>query len=135
MEIGASIKALRQRHGITQETFASYIGTSVQTVSRWENGINYPDVSMLPILSSYFKVTTDYLLGIRGDAIMAKLLKTTEVFEAATNEEAEKMIEKFKAEKFPKLVSYSVNEKNGKFLLEVTKEFGVDLNEMNFDEK
>ena len=81
MEIGTRIKELRNQRKIRQEDFAADIGVSVQTVSRWENNINYPDISMFPVLAAYFKVTTDYLLDVKGDINMAKLLKTTEVFE------------------------------------------------------
>ena len=133
MEIGTRIKELRNSRRIKQETFAFDIGVSVQTVSRWENNINYPDVSMLPILASYFKVTTDYLLDVKGETDMAKLLKTTEVFELPGKEEAEKMVEGFKNSPFPKLVKYSYTEEDGKVILEVTKEFGVDLKDMKFD--
>ena len=118
---------------IKQEEFAEDIGVSVQTVSRWENNINYPDISMLPVLASYFKVTTDYLLGVKGEVNMAKLLKTTEVFELASKEEAEKMVEEFKSAPFPRLIEHSFYERNDRIILEVTKEFGVDLKDMKFE--
>lgn len=127
MEIGAIIK------GRTQEQFAANIGVSVQTVSRWENGVNYPDLSILPILASYFKVTTDYLLGVKGDISMAKLLKTVETFELPTVADAEKMVESFKATSFPKLKDYNIGEEKGVVILETTKEFGVDLDSMKFN--
>ena len=63
MDIGRTIKELRKKRGITQEEFSEALRVSVQTVSRWENGVNTPDLSMLPQIAVYFKVTTDYLLG------------------------------------------------------------------------
>ena len=63
VEIGSKIRKLRSQREISQERFASDIGVSVQTISRWENNVNSPDLSMLPILAAYFKVTTDYMLG------------------------------------------------------------------------
>lgn len=133
MEIGTRIKELRNQKKIRQEDFAADIGVSVQTVSRWENNINYPDVSMLPILASYFKVTTDYLLDVKGDLNMAKLLRTTEVFELADQDEAKKMVDEFKSSPFPRLIDHKLKEADGKVILEVTKEFGVDLKDMKFD--
>lgn len=133
MEIGAIIKELRVSKGRTQEQFAADIGVSVQTVSRWENGVNYPDLSILPILASYFKVTTDYLLGVKGDISMAKLLKTVETFELPMLADAEKMVESFKATSFPKLKDYNIGEEKGVVILETTKEFGVDLDSMKFN--
>ena len=76
MNIGAVIKELRRNKGIKQEELADTLQVSVQTVSRWENEVNYPDLSMLPQLSAFFQVTTDYLLGVERSNTMAKLLKT-----------------------------------------------------------
>ena len=95
MEIGNVIRMLRIRKGIKQEQLAADIGVSVQTVSRWENAVNYPDLSMLPVLASYFNVTTDYLLGVKGAKSMAKLLKTVETVELPDVEAAEKMVDGF----------------------------------------
>lgn len=133
MQIGVTIKELRVRKGRTQEQFAADIGVSVQTVSRWENGVNYPDLSMLPILASYFKVTTDYFLGVKGDTSMARLLKTVETFELPTVTDAEKMVESFKAAPFPKLIDYNIREEKSVVILETTKEFGVELDSMKFN--
>ena len=36
------IKSLRQSMGMTQEQFADYLGTTLETVSRWENGHTKP---------------------------------------------------------------------------------------------
>ena len=133
MEIGLIIKTLRVKKGITQEQFAMDIGVSVQTISRWENSVNYPDLSLLPILATYFKVTTDYLLGMKGEINMAKLLKTVETFELPTVVEAEKMLADFKAATFPTLKEYNMHEENGRVILETTKEFGVDLDSLKFE--
>lgn len=133
MEIGNVIRMLRIRKGIKQEQLAADIGVSVQTVSRWENAVNYPDLSMLPVLASYFNVTTDYLLGVKGAKSMAKLLKTVETFELPDVEAAEKMVDGFKATHFPVLKEYDIQENDGVVVLTATKEFGVDLDQMKFD--
>ncbi len=73
MNIGRTIKELRQKRGLTQEEFSEALRVSVQTVSRWENGVNAPDLSMLPQLALYFGVTADYLLGLeRNDGKTAE---------------------------------------------------------------
>ena len=64
---------------------------------------------------------------------MAKLIKTVETFEVSTRAEAEKMVNDFKNASFPKLTSSSILEKDGVTILEVTKEFGVELDAMKFD--
>ena len=133
MEIGTRIRMLRKAKGIRQEDFAEALGVSVQTVSRWENGINDPDIVMLPVLCAYFHVSSDFLLGLERNDSMAKLLKTVETFELASREEAEKMVAKFKGEPFPVLREHKIKESEGKTILEVTKEFNVDVNNMKFE--
>lgn len=66
MDIGATIKRLRTEHGLTQQQLAEYLSVSMQTISRWETSVTYPDVVMLPILAKRFNVTIDYLLNIGG---------------------------------------------------------------------
>jgi ribosomal-protein-alanine N-acetyltransferase len=68
--MGHSIRKLRLRKGMTQEQLADVLNVSVQTISRWETGVNYPDVAMLPSLAAYFHVTTDYLLQVGGNVAM-----------------------------------------------------------------
>ena len=63
MNLGKNIKDLRRNRKITQEEFAEKINVSVQTVSRWENGTNIPDVQVLPMIAQFFEVSIDYLLG------------------------------------------------------------------------
>jgi transcriptional regulator with XRE-family HTH domain/uncharacterized protein (DUF2164 family) len=64
MEIGVKIKELRLKNGMTQEKLADLLFVSVQTISRWETAVNYPDISLLPIIAHVFEVSTDYLLGV-----------------------------------------------------------------------
>ena len=132
MDIGRTIKELRKKRGITQEEFSEALRVSVQTVSRWEKGVNAPDLSMLPQIAVYFKVTTDYLLGLERKDTMAKLIKTTETFEMASKQEAEEMVLKFKCEKFPVLKDYKITVEGNKTILEVTKEFNSEPDDMKF---
>ena len=59
------IADLRKKAKVTQQELAERIGVSFQTVSKWETGVNMPDITILPILSDYFKVSTDQLLGLK----------------------------------------------------------------------
>lgn len=61
MNIGNKIKELRKQRGITQEQLANRIGISFQAVSKWENGIALPDITLAPALASYFGVSMDEL--------------------------------------------------------------------------
>lgn len=60
------IRKLRLRNGITQQQLADDLRVSMQTISRWENAVTYPDIIMLPILARYFRVSVDYLLNTGG---------------------------------------------------------------------
>lgn len=61
LKLGEKIKALRKQKNISQEVFASYLGVSFQAVSKWENGITMPDVTMIPAIAFFFGVSTDEL--------------------------------------------------------------------------
>ena len=67
MDIGTTIKKLRLKNGITQQQLADRLSVSMQTISRWETSVTYPDVVMLPILARYFRVSVDFLLNIGGN--------------------------------------------------------------------
>lgn len=62
------IKEQRKRLGVSQETLADEFGVSIQAVSKWENGISCPDITLLPAIADYFGVTIDYLLTGRAVA-------------------------------------------------------------------
>ena len=61
MNIGTKIKEFRKQRGITQEQLANSIGISFQAISKWENNLALPDISLAPILAGYFGVSMDDL--------------------------------------------------------------------------
>lgn len=64
MKITERLYELRKKKGMTQEEEADYLSVSAQAVSKWESGSSLPELAMLPKLSSFFGVSTDYLLGV-----------------------------------------------------------------------
>ncbi len=64
MNIAEVIKQKRQRRNITQAELAELLNVTPQAVSRWEMGVSYPDIAMVPRLSEVLWVTADELLGI-----------------------------------------------------------------------
>ena len=62
--IGQNIKQYRKENDLTQEQLAEIFGVTAQTISRWELGTAYPDITMLPVLANFFGVSTDTLLGV-----------------------------------------------------------------------
>lgn len=68
--INFRLAELRRAKHITQNELAEKIGTTFQTVSKWENGVTMPDITALPVLADYFNVSVDELLGLtplKGD--------------------------------------------------------------------
>ena len=59
--IGRKIKELRIKKGLSQKELANYLGVSFQTISKWENDVAMPDVSLIPVIAYFFDVSTDEL--------------------------------------------------------------------------
>lgn len=64
LQIGEKIKTFRRARGVTQEQLAEVLNVSNQSVSRWESGVCYPDLELLPAIANYFEVTLDDLAGM-----------------------------------------------------------------------
>ena len=63
--LGKRIAALRKEKGLTQEQLAEKVGVSAQAVSKWENDVSCPDITILPLLADLLGVTVDELLGVK----------------------------------------------------------------------
>lgn len=61
--LGRRIARLRLARTATQERLAKELNVSPQAVSKWENDINYPDISLLPDLARFLSVSVDELLS------------------------------------------------------------------------
>ena len=61
--IGVTISKFRKKCGLTQSQLAERLNISDKTVSRWENGLGYPEVTQFPALAAIFGVTVDYLMS------------------------------------------------------------------------
>ena len=66
MNLGNNIKSLRTQKRMTQEELAELLGTTSKSVSRWEQSLTYPDISLLPFIANIFEVTVDELLGVES---------------------------------------------------------------------
>ena len=58
------LKELRSEKGVGQIELAKAIGVSKGVISLWENGLREPGMSSLILLSKYFAVSIDYLVGL-----------------------------------------------------------------------
>lgn len=62
-KIGKLIRELRRRNNLTQEQLADKVGVGFRAVSKWERGINAPDISNIYELCKIFNITKDELLS------------------------------------------------------------------------
>ena len=63
LNIAKTIANKRREKGLTQDQVAKYIGVSKASVSKWETGQSYPDITFLPQLAAYFNISIDELMG------------------------------------------------------------------------
>lgn len=67
MKFSSIFRSLLSEQGLTQQLIAKKLNTTQQTVSRWINGQNEPDLKMLNSLADIFNCSVDYLLGREDD--------------------------------------------------------------------
>ena len=60
---GAYLASLRKNAGMTQQEVADRLGVSNKTVSKWESGGGFPDITVLPALAELYGVTADDILA------------------------------------------------------------------------
>lgn len=60
--IGTNIAFYRKEKGITQEQLAEICSVSPQAVSKWENDVSCPDITLLKLLARTFSISVDELL-------------------------------------------------------------------------
>lgn len=63
MKIGKFISACRKEQGLTQAVLAEKLEVSDRAVSKWENGKNMPDVSIIPDLCALLKIDLNELFA------------------------------------------------------------------------
>ena len=63
-DMGEKIKKLRTSKGYTQQQLAERLNVTKSLISAYENGQRSPSYEVLIGISSIFKVSTDYLLGV-----------------------------------------------------------------------
>ncbi len=55
---------LRKELGLSQTKLAKELGVSQDTISLWERNKSYPDAEMIIKLAKFYKVSSDYILGL-----------------------------------------------------------------------
>ena len=61
---GQTIKNLREKKGFTQAELAYKLGVTDKAISKWERNVNFPDITLLPVLADLFNCSIDELFQL-----------------------------------------------------------------------
>lgn len=76
---GNKITELRKAKGWTQKDIAERLYVSVAAVSKWERGLNYPDLSIMESLAGILEITVSELLGLENEPTEQIIKNITEI--------------------------------------------------------
>lgn len=93
--LAENIKRLRREKELTQEALAEHLGVTFQSISNWERGESYPDITILPELAQFFRVSTDDLLGMGKAQAQEKINGYLELYENLRFKDTSSVFEKF----------------------------------------
>lgn len=69
VKTGELIYKLRTERNLTQKQMADQLHISDKTISKWERGLGFPDMSMLPALTELFGINAENLLRDRKSVV------------------------------------------------------------------
>lgn len=98
---GDNLKRLRKEKELTQENLADYLGVTFQAVSKWERNESYPDISMLPVIASFFDVTVDELLGVDKAKSEQDIIENIKEYDNLTDQKLMKQLINGLKSKYP----------------------------------
>ena len=82
IKLNEQLVFLRKQNNKTQQDLAQVLNVSNQAVSKWESGINHPDINLLPEIAKYFNVSIDELLGYQpANSVNDIYLKIKDLFQ------------------------------------------------------
>ncbi len=93
--LAENLKKYRMMKNLTQEDVAVFLGITPQSVSKWERGESYPDITFLPALANIFETSIDLLIGmdtIRAEETLWDIHKKATDFQHSGNYEAAEII-------------------------------------------
>lgn len=64
------IKTIREQLGMTQAELARKLGLTRSSINGWEMGLSVPSTQYIVELAKLFRVSTDYLLGMKQGAVL-----------------------------------------------------------------
>lgn len=102
LSLGNTIYELRKQKGLTQEQLAHLLNISKAAVSKWENNLSYPDISLLKPLARTLEISVDELLNyqasLSNDEINDIKKKISSLYETKKIDEAIQLSEDYMKE-------------------------------------
>ena len=155
INFGKMISKLRRKNKLTQKELADQLKISDKAVSRWENGLSYPDIIQLPRISKIFGVSIDYILNgnSRGITIAGNIV--TDIINAIDKAPRKNNVSnivsvnkfvggcvpntainlaKIDSELFISVIGKVGYDENGKFVVSQMKKNGIDVSGVLFSE-
>lgn len=132
MNLGNNIKKLRNLKNMTQEDLAEILNTTSKSVSRWEQEITYPDISLLPLIANVFEVSVDELLGvenIKQDEYVKKIKKKANDFQKINDYDNELRLWNEAYQKFQN------NEEIKIGLINIMQTINIMTNDLKYEDK
>lgn len=85
-KIGSLISNTRKEKGMTQSDLAHFMNISIKTISDWERGLSYPNVSLFDSLSRLLGVNIEELLsdGIHNNDMDRRKIKEVKFYSCST---------------------------------------------------
>lgn len=77
---------MRNKAGLTQEQLATKLGVSAQSVSKWENEISMPDITLLPGIAEMFGVSIDELFDLTVEQKLKRIENRIEIKEELSSQ-------------------------------------------------
>ena len=65
-KFGKLIKDIRKKHNLTQKDLADKYNVTYQAVSKWENGINLPDISLIKKICEDYDIDINNVLDVKS---------------------------------------------------------------------
>ena len=86
-DYGLALKLLRIHFKYTQREVADKVGVSHHAVSKWENGVNQPDIHTLRSICALYNITTEHFFRIAAGEPVEKVLQQKTNGETQANAE------------------------------------------------
>ena len=133
--LGRRIARLRLARTATQERLAKELNVSPQAVSKWENDINYPDISLLPDLARFLGVSVDELLSGANASAQESIAEVVSVVADKSEEIVEELKEHDNEGITTQSSGFSFGKLFGKSMVKVEKNDDDNANDDNSKKK